>query len=260
MGTDVHKTDPNLPKPKPHNYWPGRIVFFGVLAILGCCAFLVYGVNQGGKITDATKTALAGTQLVQRSWTATASLTPVPTGTPTIAPTPTESPTPTETLTPLPTLPPKTQTALAQSAASTALAAAKTAVVAASLTASAASPTPSQTPSPTPTDDPNKLSLSLPDFIDKYNGMTDLQKNDFRASLPGKTVAWSGNVFDVSGDGAIQVDIPGTLVSLVDLKGVPRDQAAKVNKNTIIKFTGTIQSVLDFLGLHVYLVGCQIVP
>lgn len=90
--------------------------------------------------------------------------------------------------------------------------------------------------------------------------MTDLQKTDFRATLPGKTVAWSGTVFDVRGDGTIEVNIPGTLVSLVNLQGVPHDQAATVNKNKVIKFTGTVQSIIDFLGLHVYLVDCQIVP
>jgi hypothetical protein len=211
-----------------------------VLVCGGCVVFFVwFPTTDAFKTTRMTElAATAQTQLARSLWTTTPSATvptPIPTQTPTVTQTPTEMPTVTQTLPPL------------------------TATAAARATASAASPTPSETPTPTATTNPLSLGLSLTEFINKYNAMTDLQKQNYRDSLPGKQVNWSGKVVDVTGDGKIIVDIPNTLVSTVDLAGISNNVAVTVNKGSVIQFTGVIDNVVDFLGLHVYLVQCQIV-
>ncbi len=114
------------------------------------------------------------------------------------------------------------------------------------------------TQTPTPTED-LRLNLSLSEFTSYYDNLTDLQQEAFLTSLPGKTVDWSGNVFDVSEDGSILVDIPGTLVSLVSLEGVSIDIAQTINKDSYIRFTGVIKEAVDFLGMHIYIINVQII-
>jgi len=119
-------------------------------------------------------------------------------------------------------------------------------------------PTNTVTPSLTPTAD-IFLHLSLAEFLQKYNSLSDLQKKEFVPSLPGKKVQWTGVVLEVYDDGQILISIPGTLASSVSLKGVPIEVSKTVNKKSSISFTATIQSVVDFLGLHIYLVDGKII-
>jgi hypothetical protein len=98
----------------------------GVVVIVACCGFAAYLNSAGQKIISVTSTAQAGTELVQRSWTATPTV-PIPTPLPTVTVGPTS--TLTGTPTPTATLLPKTQTALAHAASVSATAVAKTQVV-----------------------------------------------------------------------------------------------------------------------------------
>lgn len=160
--------------------------------------------------------------------------TSIPTFTSTVTPKSTITPTPTDTLTSTITLTPTETLTLTPSATST------------------------HTPSPTPTED-KRLRLTLQEFIIYYNSLTDLQKKDYLASLPGKTVDWSSKVIDVYEDGTILVDIPGTLVSSIRLQGVPLEIAKTIAKDSYIRFTGVIESAADFLGLHIYLVDVKLI-
>jgi hypothetical protein len=72
--------------------------------------------------------------------------------------------------------------------------------------------------------------------------MTDLQRQDFLSTLPGKTVAWSGLVSNISTDGTISLDNPiGS--GRVTLKGIPRETAIKIDLGMQVDFTGMIESI-----------------
>ncbi|MHA1216429.1 MAG: hypothetical protein ACTSPX_03795 [Candidatus Thorarchaeota archaeon] len=100
--------------------------------------------------------------------------------------------------------------------------------------------------------------MSLQEFVSQHKRLTDLQKEDWLANLPGKTVDWAGTVLEVKTDGTVIVDIPGTLASSVALEGLPIETAKTIDKNRYIRFTGTIDDIIDFLGLHIYLVDVHI--
>lgn len=102
------------------------------------------------------------------------------------------------------------------------------------------------------------LSLSLTQFMNKYNNATDIQKKDFIPQSKGKSVDWTGKISNVSEDGTITVDIPNTLASAVSLKGVSPEDAVKLSKGQTIHFTGQITDIIDLLGMHIYLEGVQL--
>jgi hypothetical protein len=114
------------------------------------------------------------------------------------------------------------------------------------------SSTNTRTPIPSPTKDMS-LHLSLEEFVNHYDSLTDLQKKAYITSVIGKIVRWDGQVLDVNSNGDVTINIPGTLLSVVYLQGVPLDIAQSINKDSHISFTGTIEQVIDFLGLHIYL-------
>lgn len=100
------------------------------------------------------------------------------------------------------------------------------------------SPTPTKSQTPTPTDDAS-LGMSLNEFVDHYESLTELQRDDFIESLPGKTIDWTGNVVDVTED-AIYISMPGSIWNgQTVLQDVPPDIALTVTKDSRIHFTGT---------------------
>jgi hypothetical protein len=116
------------------------------------------------------------------------------------------------------------------------------------------------TPIPPPTKD-TRLGMTLAELIAHYNGLTDLQKADYIVTLPGRTVEWSGMVYEVHSDGEIVVEMPGMFIGMIYLKGVPLDIAKTINKDAYIKFTGTISQANEIIGiLYIYLSDVKIIP
>ncbi len=70
---------------------------------------------------------------------------------------------------------------------------------------------------------------------------------------------WNVKVLEVSDDGTITISIPGTLLSTVSLKGISLEIAKTINKNSYIRFTGVMDNVIDFLGLHIYIVDGRLI-
>ncbi len=85
------------------------------------------------------------------------------------------------------------------------------------------------------------LGLSFNQLMQKYAGMTDLQKQDFAATLPGKTVVWTAQVYNITTEGIIILDNPyGS--GRVTLKGIPIEIAIKIDKGMLVDFSGMIES------------------
>lgn len=120
------------------------------------------------------------------------------------------------------------------------------------------SPTPTATRTPLPTID-MALGLSLTEFASRYDRLTDLQREEFLAGLPGKTVDWSGIVYDVD-DSGILIDMPGSVWNgFATLRDVEPGIALTINKNSRIRFTATIEKTIQFIFFYIYLVDVEIV-
>ncbi len=119
-------------------------------------------------------------------------------------------------------------------------------------------PTTTITAMPSPTED-RALRMSLTEFVAKYDNLTDLQKEDFVASVPGKTVDWTGRVLEVNDDGEIIIDIPNTIFSSVSVTGLSMEDAKIIQKDSSIRFKGVIVDMIDLLGLHIYIIDAQLV-
>jgi len=123
-------------------------------------------------------------------------------------------------------------------------------------------PLPTNIPPPTNTPEPTKdmrLNLSLTEFVNYWDSLTDLQKDDFLMTLPGKTVDWEAKVFEVKSDGEIKLEIPGTFLSLVTCEGVSIDYAKTINKDSYIRFTGRIRDVSNLIALYIYIDACTVI-
>lgn len=110
----------------------------------------------------------------------------------------------------------------------------------------------------TPIPESSRINLSLSQFMEQYNNGTDLQREQFPEQSKDKWISWSGEVSNVSEDGKISVEIPNTLASFVDVKGISPDVAAKISKNEIIGFTGRITKMIDFLGVRITVEDAQL--
>lgn len=124
-------------------------------------------------------------------------------------------------------------------------------------------PTPTNTagPSPTPieTSTPQALGLSLSEFVVRYESLTDLQREGFIAELPGKTVDWTGKVYDVD-DRGIFIDMPGSIWNgYTVLTDVPEDIALTINRDSRIRFTATIDHTANFIFFYIYLVDVEVI-
>jgi hypothetical protein len=117
-----------------------------------------------------------------------------------------------------------------------------------------------ETPIPLPadTETPPALAMSMTQFVDKYDSLTDIQKKGFIEQSTGKFVNWSGQIIDVHSDGTISIDIPGTLASSVTVKGISQEEAIKLTKGSTIHYTGRITDILDLLGLHISIEDAQL--
>lgn len=100
----------------------------------------------------------------------------------------------------------------------------------------------------TPT--PEWMAPSFGEMCDTNDTMTDLQQEDYAASMAGKkVVSWIGKVHDVqsSSEGmyTVQVDMRGGLFKTrqIEILNIPRDMAASLNVDQEIRFDGTIKSV-----------------
>jgi hypothetical protein len=124
-------------------------------------------------------------------------------------------------------------------------------------------PTPESTKIPQPTPAPTqdmRLGLSLPELYNYYTSLTHLQRSDLMTNLDGKTVDWTGVVYDVGSDGIIVI-APPTGNCAVTLSGIPLEVVKTINKGTSIRFTGAILEPRgdDYPGLCILLVNVQII-
>ena len=140
-----------------------------------------------------------------------------------------------------------------------------------------ATPTPSQTPTltvtptlssdqttPTPasaviTIQPGQpLGLSLSFFLSWYTGMTDIQKQEYVPTLPGKTVYWTAVVDNVTTDGRVILKLSEPLLGAITLMDVPHDLAVKISRGYWLDFTGTIAELTDELNLQIVIVNVKV--
>lgn len=103
------------------------------------------------------------------------------------------------------------------------------------------------------------LGMSLTEFVNHYEDLTELQREPFIESLPGKTIDWTGKVYDVDEDG-IHIDMPGSIWNgFTVLSDVPPEIALTVEKDSRIHFIGTIDKTVEFVFFYVYIVDVEII-
>jgi hypothetical protein len=112
-------------------------------------------------------------------------------------------------------------------------------------------PTGTPAPTATATSTPEPAWLSLNEFWQRYNGLTDLQKAQFRGDVVGQRVRWAVAVSEVLKNGTVIVTIEAFLQG-VYIEGLPRDVAAGLSKGQAIVVEGTISRMTTFLGTSVY--------
>jgi hypothetical protein len=109
------------------------------------------------------------------------------------------------------------------------------------------------------------LDLAGWEFVNTYASLTGIQRQEFIASVLGKTVDWSCGVFRVEADGTILVDcidwsmnVP--IGAVTYLKHVPVEISKFLHKDDPIRFTGSIESVQEIYGsLVVSIINVQII-
>jgi hypothetical protein len=101
----------------------------------------------------------------------------------------------------------------------------------------------------TPTETPTQgvqagapLYWSLQYFVSRYSFMTDMQKQQFVATLPGRTVSWYAIMDNVTTDGLVMMRFPFGMYGSIVLDGVPADVSAQINRGYQVEFSGMIQS------------------
>lgn len=226
-----------------------RNVGIGIVAVSLCACLTLFGLFRlmdADPAVQATRTARANGTATQVAFLLlpSATFTPLP---PTGTTTPTATQTKTQTVTP--TLRPETATAAAQ----------QSATAASQTPTGTATSTDTPQPTPTATEVSRALGLSLTEFVVKYEGLTDLQRDDFIAALPGKTVDWTGKVYDVDKRG-IFIDMPGSIWNgMTVLTDVPPDIAITINKGSRIRFKGTIDHTVNFIFFYIYISEVEVI-
>jgi len=136
-------------------------------------------------------------------------------------------------------------------------------------------PEPSDTPTPAPTETPRppmpgeptavitvepsgEINLTLNQFLNQYKNMTDLQKKEYVATLPGKQVFWTAEVDNVTTDGLVELSNLFSSDSVV-LVGVPYETAVKMDKKMLVDFKGMIQSFTGDFSPDIVVVDVTIV-
>ncbi len=113
------------------------------------------------------------------------------------------------------------------------------------------------TDTPQPVVATGPLGLSFNQLMKKYADMTDLQKQDFAATLPGKTVSWTAQVSNITTEGVIILDNPyGS--GRVTLQGIPLETAIKIDKGMLVDFTGMIESFEGTFLNQIVIVDAQV--
>jgi len=101
------------------------------------------------------------------------------------------------------------------------------------------------TPTATPTQGVQAgapLYWSLQYFVTRFNFMTDLQKQQFVTTLPGRTVSWYAIMDNVTVDGLVIMRFPYGMYGQIVLKGVPTETANQINRGYQVEFSGMIES------------------
>jgi hypothetical protein len=114
------------------------------------------------------------------------------------------------------------------------------------------------TATPTPVTESGALGLTLNQLIRRYGDMTDLQKQEYAKTLPGKTVFWIAEVYNVTTDGTMILDNPYG-GGRVTLKGVPIETALAIDKGMLIEFRGMIESFGGSFGRDIVVVNPVVV-
>lgn len=86
------------------------------------------------------------------------------------------------------------------------------------------------------------LNWSLQYFVQRYNSMTDLQRKNLVATLPGKTVTWYAILDNVTADGQIVMKFPFAMYGSIILKGVSPEISVKIERGYQVEFSGMIES------------------
>lgn len=102
------------------------------------------------------------------------------------------------------------------------------------------------------------LGLSLNQLINRYAAMTDLQKVDYAATVPGKTVYWTAKVYNITTEGLIIMDNPYG-AGRITLKGVPVETAILIDKDMLVDFRGMIESFGGTFGREIVVTNAEIV-
>jgi hypothetical protein len=102
------------------------------------------------------------------------------------------------------------------------------------------------------------LGLSLNLFMNNYAELTDLQKQDYRGTLPGKTVSWTAQVSNITPAGTLILDNPyGS--GRVFLEGVPLETAIEIDAGMLVDFTGMIKNIRGTYFIEIYVVEAKVI-
>jgi hypothetical protein len=114
------------------------------------------------------------------------------------------------------------------------------------------------TETPTPVTESGPLNLGFNQLIRRYTNMTDLQKQEFVKTLPGKTIYWNAEVYNITTDGTLVLDNPYG-VGRVTLKGTPIETALEIDRGMLVDFRGMIQSFGGSFGREIVIINADIV-
>jgi hypothetical protein len=101
------------------------------------------------------------------------------------------------------------------------------------------------------------LGLSLTQLVKNYEEMTDLQKQDYAAALPGKTVSWTAQVSNITPEGAIILDNPFGSGRVI-LEGLPLETAIKIDTGMLVDFKGLIKSIRGTYFIEINVVEAEV--
>ena len=99
-----------------------------------------------------------------------------------------------------------------------------------------------------PTSTVTFLDKSYRDIRNEYDKLTDLQKEDYLNSLKKTRVQWSCQIDDVRKNGTIYLNCNSKFLDTAYLEGLSTDILKQLNKDQIITFDATINSINTVFG------------
>lgn len=94
--------------------------------------------------------------------------------------------------------------------------------------------------------------LTYRQIEDKFNALTDLQRESYLPTLVGQGVHWRGKVTNVESDGSLDLNVGQRgLFYNVAMTDVPKDIAVKLNREDAIEFQGVITKAVQGVGLDI---------